>query len=884
MAKDSALMQKVRKDKISGEGTKKVVYPKTIDKAVAVKKIKAEGYETLDVALPRKWEKAWTITTKVKDTNESAYYLFYFNNDIDVIPLKKYLSCSNDEFIAMIMESGSANDKRRLEEYEYDYIGADPYYTENNMLERISFDVMKEKFLSYIKLHDTIAPKIVVEDGDGNEYTDGSTVVVDSYPAKFRVKYSVVPDEFANYFASYVQNASNNNDILRNSHYSIRFESSIREAEDVKMATKVANASTLIPYRPLNGNQNVYANPLNFTYDYETEPEFILARLNEFINYGQGNNYMEFWVLPEDYPTDSSQQTAYEQEKTRQGTFSIRNCFVYDGQEIDAPIYIQPFSLKLIFNVTQVFSFLSPYTGNPYKLNKANSYIQDITFQGINADENAQVTISFPDNVAGYVFYTPDDLSTPKTSVTITPAQLEEGYTVRVKPSNWSNSNNYVPFPTPRTEEINLNCSYIVDQDERTLTAVVRCEEKQSDLPTDSSVECITRVYDDTTRAGYLDFYLNSGVNHPLSTVEIKNINSIYYALNSTGWSTSPLNLTNVKVYKNITPVSGVFREEDYVLHDGSDITCDVANVSAISLKFLIPTEDQNGNIISGKGLCETFVDAKTTTNRSINGTCSLEFMSIVSGIPSTVVSAFRAWCTENNIAALSTSVDNVSSELINSLVNNKVNDKPVSHQSLVGNRLVQTFVDNTTALDTYVFESIPVTDTSILEVLTQLDEIPEGAFANNPYLTSVVIPSNITKIGRYAFYNCTNLRELVIPDSVTQLNESFAEGCTSLETIDLGQNVSRLRQYSLYGCPNLKTIISRREDSTDIIRREEIVGQITHPIFDPALDGASDVTFYFATDTIRDIVRTSFANDGHGGFVGNDFSNATVLTIDQLQ
>lgn len=878
MANDSALIQKVRKDKISGEGTKKVVYPKTIDKAVAVKKIKEEGYETLDVALPRKWEKAWAITTKIEDTNESAYYLFYFNNNIDVIPLKKYLSCSNEEFIAMIMESGSANDKSRLEEYDYNYIGVDPYYTENNMLERISFDVMKEKFLSYIKLHDTIAPKIVVEDGDGNEYTDGSTVVVDSYPAKFRVKYSIIPEGFGEYFASYIQNATS--DVLTNSHYSIRFESSIKEAEDVKMATKVANASTLISNRPMNGNQNVYANPLNFTYDYEAEPDFILSRLNEFISYGRGNNYMEFWVLPEDYPTDSSQQTAYEQEKTRQGTFSIRNYFVYGGQETDAPLYIQPFSLKLIFNVTQVFSFLSPYTGNPYKLNKTNSYVQDITFQGINADENAQITISFPDNVVDYVFYTPDDLSTPKTSATITPAQLEEGYTVVVKPSNWSSSSNYVPFPTPRTEEVNINCRYVVDQDEKTLTAVIRCEEKQSDLPTDSSVECITRVYDDTTRAGYLDFYLNSGVNHPLSTVKIKNINSIYYALNSTGWSTSPLTLTNVKVYKNTTPVSGVFREEDYVLHDGSDITCDVANVSAISLKFLIPTEDQNGNIISGKGLCETFIDAKTTTNRAINGTCSLEFTSVVSGIPSTVVSAFRAWCTENNITALSTSVDSVSSELINSLVNNNVNGRIVAHQSLVGNRLVQTFVANTTVLDAYVFESIPVTDTSILEVLTQLDEIPDGAFANNQYLTSVVIPSNITKIGRYAFYNCTNLRELVIPDSVTNLNESFAEGCTNLETIDLGQNVRRLRQYSLYGCPNLKTIISRRDDANDIIGREDIMGQITHPIFDPALDGADDVTFYFATDTIRDIVRTSFANDGHGGFVGNDFSNATVLTI----
>ena len=79
---------------------------------------------------------------------------------------------------------------------------------------------------------------------------------------------------------------------------------------------------------------------------------------------------------------------------------------------------------------------------------------------------------------------------------------------------------------------------------------------------------------------------------------------------------------------------------------------------------------------------------------------------------------------------------------------------------------------------------------------------------------TSVIIPDNVTSIGRYAFDECKNLTEVKIPDSVTSIGASAFSDCKNLgkvifsKTVEsLGVNAfNRCNIYEITLTENLKT------------------------------------------------------------------------------
>ncbi len=54
-----------------------------------------------------------------------------------------------------------------------------------------------------------------------------------------------------------------------------------------------------------------------------------------------------------------------------------------------------------------------------------------------------------------------------------------------------------------------------------------------------------------------------------------------------------------------------------------------------------------------------------------------------------------------------------------------------------------------------------------------RITRIGNYAFAECPYLTSVLIPETITSIGEYAFYFCSNFTSVTLPNSVTSIGEA---------------------------------------------------------------------------------------------------------------
>lgn len=69
---------------------------------------------------------------------------------------------------------------------------------------------------------------------------------------------------------------------------------------------------------------------------------------------------------------------------------------------------------------------------------------------------------------------------------------------------------------------------------------------------------------------------------------------------------------------------------------------------------------------------------------------------------------------------------------------------------------------------------------------------------------TIVIIPSNITMIGKDSFYECSGLQEVIIPEGITEIESSAFCGCTSLQKISLPNGLKRIGGLAFYNCRSL--------------------------------------------------------------------------------
>jgi len=83
---------------------------------------------------------------------------------------------------------------------------------------------------------------------------------------------------------------------------------------------------------------------------------------------------------------------------------------------------------------------------------------------------------------------------------------------------------------------------------------------------------------------------------------------------------------------------------------------------------------------------------------------------------------------------------------------------------------------------------------------------IGENAFEYS-FLTSVIIPDSVTRIGDYAFYYCSFLKSIDIPEGVTYIGEYAFMGCASLTHITIPEGVTRIGTFAFFACNSLTSV-----------------------------------------------------------------------------
>lgn len=110
-------------------------------------------------------------------------------------------------------------------------------------------------------------------------------------------------------------------------------------------------------------------------------------------------------------------------------------------------------------------------------------------------------------------------------------------------------------------------------------------------------------------------------------------------------------------------------------------------------------------------------------------------------------------------------------------------------------------------ALDGIVFGGTKITSVIIPSSVTR---IGSGAFWNCTGLTSVTIPDGVTSIGSSAFYNCTGLTSVIIPDRVTSIGNNAFDGCTGLTSVTIGKGVTNIGSDAFFACHALQNVYFR--------------------------------------------------------------------------
>ena len=132
-----------------------------------------------------------------------------------------------------------------------------------------------------------------------------------------------------------------------------------------------------------------------------------------------------------------------------------------------------------------------------------------------------------------------------------------------------------------------------------------------------------------------------------------------------------------------------------------------------------------------------------------------------------------------------------------------------------------------------YAFKNC--SDLTSLTLPSSVTRIGDYAFYNCSGLTSLTLPSSVTSIGEFAFRYCSGLTSLTIPSGVTSIGMSAFEYCSSLTSLTLPSSVNEIGIYAFHGCSGLTSLT--------------LPSSVTSSIRDYIFDGLKKCNYFIDSD-----------------------------------
>lgn len=95
-----------------------------------------------------------------------------------------------------------------------------------------------------------------------------------------------------------------------------------------------------------------------------------------------------------------------------------------------------------------------------------------------------------------------------------------------------------------------------------------------------------------------------------------------------------------------------------------------------------------------------------------------------------------------------------------------------------------------------------------------KLNQLSESAFENSD-ITSIVLPQNITSIGKNAFANCPKLKNVELNNSITIIPDGCFLNCTSLSNFNLPDSITHINKFA-FGGTGIDKIIDKTSTYID--------------------------------------------------------------------
>ena len=96
------------------------------------------------------------------------------------------------------------------------------------------------------------------------------------------------------------------------------------------------------------------------------------------------------------------------------------------------------------------------------------------------------------------------------------------------------------------------------------------------------------------------------------------------------------------------------------------------------------------------------------------------------------------------------------------------------------------------------------VTEVVIPSSITELECTFDGA----SYITSIVLPSNLKKIGNRTFTSCSSLKSINIPSSIQEIGDLAFSGCSALKSVSIPESVNEIASGAFSNCTAFESVL----------------------------------------------------------------------------